>query len=127
MAERLKAVEGLLRPLEDALTEHGITPSWWVGEMKDKAENAVITKTATEGGVITDEKEYADNRIRFESLRELGKVGRFYPTEKLKVDINDMSDEEIDRQLKELDGSGSGTQDSETKASSGAGPSEKSK
>ena len=82
MAERLRAVEDLLRPIEDALAEHGITPSWWVGDMKDKAVNATIVKfvkEVTEKGIVDVEKFYADNRIRFEALRELGKVAQFYP------------------------------------------------
>ena len=83
MGERLRAVEDLLRPIEDALAEHDITPSWWVGEMKEKALNANIVKFIKEetekGNVVDVEKFYADNRIRFESLRELGRVAQFYP------------------------------------------------
>ncbi len=88
MAAQLKAVEGLLRPLEKAYAEHGITPEWWVGHMKKLAETATLVKTASDKGVIMDEKEYADNRIRLDAGRELGKVGRFYPADSILLEGN---------------------------------------
>ena len=102
MGERLRAVEDLLRPIEDALAEHDITPSWWVGEMKEKALGASIVKflkvwSEDAKGIVDVEKFYADNRIRFESLRELGRVAQFYPGGSSDSDlppVKEYSDEE---------------------------------
>jgi len=79
------AVEALVNPRDKALEKHGITIDWWLGEMKGFAENAVITKTATREGTITDEREYADNRIRIDAMKEIGNVAQFYPKQQMDV------------------------------------------
>lgn len=64
------------------LKELGIDFKWWIAEVKDKAENATVTKIASDKGIITDEREYDDNRIQLDALKEIGKAADFYPAEK---------------------------------------------
>ena len=70
-------------PLDVALAGEGITPEWWAKHMKDKVESAVVTKTATDKGKITDEKEYKDERIRLDALVQLGRAAGYYAPERL--------------------------------------------
>jgi len=74
-------------PLDVALAGEGITPTWWAKHMKDKVESAVVTKTATEKGKITDEREYKDERIRLDALVQLGRAAGYYAPDKHEVNL----------------------------------------
>ena len=74
-------------PLDVALAGEGITPTWWAKHMKEKVESAVVTKTATEKGKITDEREYKDERIRLDALVQLGRAAGYYAPDKHEVNL----------------------------------------
>ena len=93
MAKKIKAVEDLLQPRDEAFNEHKIDMSWWVGKLKDKA-NAKVVRVVTQGKKLVAKK-YDDNRIQLDALKEIGKAGDFYPAEKhdhnLKTDESTMA------------------------------------
>jgi len=74
-------------PLDVALAGEGITPEWWARHMKDKVESAVVTKTATDKGKITDEKEYKDERIRLDALVQLGRAAGYYAPDRHELNV----------------------------------------
>lgn len=74
-------------PLDVALAGEGITPEWWAKHMKGKVESAMVTKTATDKGKITDEKEYEDNRVRLDALIQLGRAAGYYAPDRHEFNV----------------------------------------
>jgi len=70
-------------PLDVAMLGEGITPEWWARHMREKAEGAKVTKIASEKGKITDERSYADERVRLDALVQIGRAAGYYAPDRL--------------------------------------------
>jgi len=74
-------------PLDVAMLGEGITPEWWARHMREKAEGAKVTKIASEKGIITDERSYADERVRLDALVQIGRAAGYYAPDRLDLGV----------------------------------------
>lgn len=80
--EDIPAVDDLINQRTQAFADQGIDLTWFIKQLKEKAENAKITRIASHEGKITDERSYNDNRTQLIAIDKIGKAAGYYPSEK---------------------------------------------